>query len=105
MTGLEIEQHLHAGARAYVEILKDNGVPLSKKRLRFNEVVEVGFFYGRCGNTFNLSAAEAGVLEAVDACRIGSQSETEGSVINMIQMFMVSCEDPRQDKGNEDANI
>ena len=87
---------LHTEARRYAGWLLAKGFTLDKKRLRFNDVVEVGLFYGRLGETFSTSLAIAGSREACEACIKGGVMEIDGnSLLMMIQPWMMTCADPR----------
>lgn len=62
------EADLHRVAREAVDALKARGATFNKKRLRFNEIVQVGLFYARCGTIPSQEVARQGVLEAVESC-------------------------------------
>lgn len=92
----EMVASLHTLARDHAVRLRSTGVELDKKRLRFNDVVEVGIFYGRVSATFCPRAAASGVIEAIEACVKGSVMETTGPVLEMVQPWMQSATDPRR---------
>jgi len=82
-------QSLHAHARAYATALKAAGAMFDKKHLRFNDIVEVGLHYSRCGVSPSLDVALAGVREAVDACVIDDPQYIAGKgPLTMIQLWM-----------------
>lgn len=97
MTAQDIIDALQTEARAHETRLRAKGVALVKKRLRYNDAVEVGIFYGRLGERFCLGAALAGVREAVDACVAGDVAEIDGSLLAMIHPWMATAQDPRKE--------
>ena len=64
------EGKLHALARAEVERLTKKGAEFDRKLLKYNDIVETGIRYARCGNdpAKDQDIAESGVLNAVAAC-------------------------------------
>ena len=96
------DDRLHIEARKYADFLKspdanapkDHRVDFDKKQLRWNGIVAVGIFYGRCGAKFNLDIAITGVREAVSFCDKNDPSGyiPGGSVLSAIQPWMISCE-------------
>jgi len=79
--------HLHTYARELVEQIKtrENAPRFDKKQLRFNDIVDVGAFYGAIG-----ACPRDGVREAVEACIVGDPAHVPGgSVRSMIYPWMV----------------
>ena len=87
---------LHRFARRHAEKRKAQGAEFDKKQLRWNDIVAVGVFYGRCGAEFDMDAARGGVQEAVDSCIKNWEYGwyAGGTVLGMIQSWMISCEVP-----------
>ena len=62
---VELEKHLHIFARS--SFVKMNFKP-DKSLLRWNDIVAVGVHYYKCGMPRDISIAEDGVIEALEAC-------------------------------------
>lgn len=80
---------LHIEARRYADERKAAGAVFDKKHLRFNDIVDVGFFFADCGAIPSLELAISGVREAVDACVIGDPQYIKGrGPLSMMQPWM-----------------
>jgi hypothetical protein len=80
---------MHVYARAYVARRENAGAKFDKKQLRFNDIVDVGLHYAKCCNVPTMAAARCGIVDAVDACVVGSAMHIpRGSVRSMIQPWM-----------------
>jgi hypothetical protein len=83
------ENRLHIYARELVDKYKSDGSQFDKKQLRFNDIVNIGLHYSRCGTIPSQAIAESGIHEAVEACIIGNLAHIKGgSILSMINKWM-----------------
>lgn len=73
-----------------------DGFGFKKDLLRYNEIVETAFRYGRCGEVFNRDAARAGLIEAVEAASPDIPAMTaNATVLELCPEWMCFSADPR----------
>lgn len=96
--GAKLERRMHGEARLRVHLAKMDGFSFDKKVLRFNDIVDVAFRYGRCGGSFSEAAAWGGLQEAIEACSPDfPEMYAPQSVLSLCPEWMLVSKDPRND--------
>ncbi len=91
VNGISLREEMHGWARLQIALARMDGHKIDKRVCRYNELVETGMRYARCGVAFQPDAAWGGLKDAIDSCIIGDPMHTGESALGIAPEWMVAA--------------